>query len=107
MAEFVFKPSNTAVSVGAGCKILVAARQGKIKMRYGCVSCRCGTCAVKVEPAANLIPMADDERALLASMNLPTGGSIRLGCQTRIKDGQVKVDLDFQAKYSPDKGILE
>lgn len=107
MAEFIFKPCNKAVNVGTGCKILVAARKGKIKMRYGCVSCRCGTCAVKVDPAANLMPMADDERALLTSMNLPTDGSIRLGCQTRIKDGTVNVDLDFQDKYSPDKGILE
>ncbi len=106
MAEFVFKPSNKSVSVNTGCKILVAARKGKIKMRYGCVSCRCGTCAVRVEPAANLTPMADDERALLASMHLPTDGSIRLGCQTRIKEGQVDIDLDFQDQYSPDKGFL-
>ncbi len=76
-------------------------------MRYGCVSCRCGTCAVKVDPAANLMPMADDERALLDNMKLPIDGSIRLSCQTRIKDGTVNVDLDFQDKYSPDKGLLE
>ena len=107
MAEFVFKPCNKAVNVGTGCKILVAARKGKVKMRYGCVSCRCGTCAVKVEPAANLVPMADDERALLTNMHLPTDGSIRLGCQTRIKDGTVNIDIDFQDKYSPDKGLLE
>ena len=76
-------------------------------MRYGCVSCRCGTCAVKVKPTDNLIPMADDERNLLTNMQLPTDGSIRLGCQTRIKEGQVEVDIDFQDKYSPDKGLLE
>lgn len=52
------------------------------------------------------MPMADDERALLSTMNLPTDGSVRLGCQTRIKDGQVDVDLDFQDEYSPDKGII-
>ena len=76
-------------------------------MRYGCVSCRCGTCAVRVNPAANLMPMADDERALLTNMNLPTDGSIRLGCQARIKDEKVEVDLDFQDQYSPDKGLLD
>ena len=107
MAEFIFKPSNKNVFVNTGCKILVAARKGKIKMRYGCVSCRCGTCAVRVDPPANLMPMADDERVLLTNMNLPTDGSVRLGCQTRIKDGKVDVDLDFQDKYSPDKGMLE
>ena len=53
------------------------------------------------------MPMADEERDLLTSMQLPTDGSIRLGCQTRIKGGQVEVDLDFQDKYSPDKGLLE
>ncbi len=107
MAEFIFKPSNKAVSVNRGCKILVAARKGNIKMRYGCVACRCGTCAVKVDPPLQLIPMADDERDLLANMNLPTDGSIRLGCQTRIQDGSVDVDLDFQDQYSPDQGLLK
>lgn len=105
--KYIFLPLKQAVDVNSGCKILVAARKGKIKMRYGCVSCRCGTCAVQVSPSSNLVPMAEDEKELLTRMQLPVDGSIRLGCQTKIACGTVEVDLDFQAKYSPDQGILE
>lgn len=107
MAKFIFIPQQVEVEVEASCKILVAARKGKVDMRYGCVSCRCGTCGVKIaKNKENLVPMADDERSLLEQMNLPTDGTVRLGCQTRIKKDTVVVDLDFQQKYSPDKGIL-
>ena len=40
-------------------------------------------------------------------MRLPVDGTIRLSCQARILDEDVKVDLDFQDQYSPDKGILD
>ncbi|MDE3268822.1 MAG: 2Fe-2S iron-sulfur cluster-binding protein [Pseudomonadota bacterium] len=107
MAKFVFMPQQVEVEVNADCKILVAARKGKVAMRYGCVSCRCGTCGVRIaQHPENLVPMADDERELLRQMQLPTDGTIRLGCQTKIKQDTVVVDLDFQDKYSPDKGIL-
>lgn len=107
MAKFIFLPIDRQVEVQNGCKVLIAARQGKVKMRYGCVSCRCGTCAVRVDRPDNLQPMASDEQELLKRMNLPTDGSIRLGCQAKIADGTVIVDLDFQQQYSPDSGLLE
>ena len=107
MAKFIFLPTGKEVGIHTGCKVLIAARQGKVAMRYGCVSCRCGTCAVRVDRPENLQPMADDERELLKRMKLPTGGSIRLGCQAKIADGTVTVDLDFQQQYSPDSGLLD
>ena len=106
MAKYIFMPEGKEVEVDADCKILLAARQSQISMRFGCVSCRCGTCAVQVEGKENLVPMADDEKQLLEKMKLATDGTIRLGCQTKIQKGEVVVDLDFQEKYSPDKGIL-
>ena len=107
MAKFIFIPQQVEVEVESGCKVLVAARKGKVNMRYGCVSCRCGTCGVAIKQhQENLVPMADDERNLLEQMQLPTDGSVRLACQTKIEKGTVVVDLDFQQKYSPDKGIL-
>lgn len=107
MAKYIFLPVGQEVEVNSGCKVLIAARQGKVAMRYGCVSCRCGTCAVRVDRPENLQPMANDEQELLERMKLPTDGSIRLGCQTKIADGTVTIDLDFQQQYSPDSGLLE
>lgn len=107
MAKFIFLPAGQEIESRSGCKVLIAARQGKVTMRYGCVSCRCGTCAVRVDRPDNLQPMANDEHELLKRMNLPTNGSIRLGCQAKIDDGTVVVDLNFQQQYSPDSGLLE
>ena len=85
-------------------KVLVAAIRNKIDIRYGCASCRCGTCGIKVDPETveNLKPMRQDEIGLLERMGLPTDGHIRLACQARIIKGEANVDLAFQLEYSPD-----
>ena len=104
MPTVTFKPVGTCVTVDPNTKLLVAATRNKVAIRFGCASCRCGTCGVKVAGAAELTPMKPDEKALLKRMDLATDGTIRLACQTRILDGAVEVDLDFQDTYSPDQG---
>ena len=106
MPSYIFLPSEKRVEVKIGDKIVFSACEHKIPMRYGCVSCRCGTCAVEVDKPGNFSPMDEDERQLLARMQLPTDGSVRLGCQAKIAQGEVRVDLAFQKKYSPSKGML-
>ena len=106
MPTVVFKPVDRCITVDPSTKLLVAATRGKVPIRFGCASCRCGTCAVAVtlEPGSEVSPMRPDEEALLARMMLPTDGTVRLACQTRIIAGTVTVDLDFQDTYSPDQG---
>lgn len=101
-----FLPQQLSFQVEPSTKLLVAANRNKLPIRFGCASCRCGTCGVKVTPSsgATLSPMKDNERELLARMRLSVDGSVRLACQARILDGEVDVDLDFQSSYSPDDG---
>ncbi|MEN9835630.1 MAG: 2Fe-2S iron-sulfur cluster binding domain [Pseudomonadota bacterium] len=106
MPNIVFKPVGVSISVEANTKILAAANRNKVSMRYGCASCRCGTCGVRVV-GGSLTPMRTDETNLLAKMKLPTDGTVRLACQARVLDGAVEVDLVFQDTYSPDAGDLE
>jgi len=106
MPNIVFKPVGVSISVEANTKILAAANRNKVSMRYGCASCRCGTCGVRVV-GGSLTPMRTDETKLLAKMKLPTDGTVRLACQARVLDGAVEVDLAFQDTYSPDAGDLE
>jgi len=103
MPKYIFLPSGTETTVDPTTKILVAAKNAKVDIRYGCASCRCGTCAVSVEGGDNLKPMAEDERALLSRMGLVTDGQVRLACRARIQEGSVTVDIDFQSTYSPDQ----
>lgn len=103
MPKIIFDPSHVQVEVDPNTKVLLAAKKGKVPLRYGCASCRCGTCAVEVSSASAFSPMRGDEEALLARMGLPTDGTVRLSCQARILS-DVTVDLAFQDTYSPDDG---
>lgn len=102
-AKITFDPVGVTVDVEPQTKILAAAIRNKVKIRFGCASCRCGTCGIKVQ-GGSLSDMRPDERALLTKMALDTDGTIRLACQTRVLAGSVRVDLDFQDTYSPDQG---
>lgn len=101
MPKITFEPSHTEVDVDPNTKILLAARKGKVPLRYGCASCRCGTCAVQVADKNSLSAMRSDEEALLRRIGLPTDGTVRLSCQARIT-ANVTIDVSFQDTYSPD-----
>jgi ferredoxin len=103
MPSIKFLPTGQTVEVEPNTKILVAANRNRVGLRYGCASCRCGTCGIRVS-GGSMSPMKSDEQALLQRMQLPTDGSVRLACQTRVLDGEVTVDLKFQDEYSPDQG---
>ena len=104
MPKLFFTPGGVNFEVESNTKILAAANRNKVVMRFGCASCRCGTCAVKVSMPENLSPMKDDEKGLLGRMKLDLDGTVRLACQARIMQSEVTIDLNFQDSYSPDQG---
>jgi ferredoxin len=105
MVKVIFIPQKVGLEVDEGTKILVAARKGQTGIRFGCASCRCGTCGVRVDTKQGSIsPMKSEEKDLLERMSLPLDGSVRLACQARVLTGEIKVDLDFQMEYDPDQG---
>ncbi|SMF46301.1 2Fe-2S iron-sulfur cluster-binding protein [Pseudobacteriovorax antillogorgiicola] len=102
MPRVIFKPSGNVSEVPENTKILVAANRIKQDIEFGCASCRCGTCGVRIR--GSLSPMKANEKDLLEKMHLSLDGTIRLACQARVLDSDVEVDLDFQREYSPDQG---
>ena len=96
-----FIPSAIPVEVDPNTKILVAAKRGKVAIRFGCAACRCGTCAVRVSPSSAFVALKPAEEELLLRMKLPVDGQIRLSCQARIQE-DCQVDIRFQDEYSPD-----
>lgn len=102
----IFLPQKQTFHGEGPTKLLLAGRRAKTDIRFGCASCQCGTCGVRIaELQGKLSPMRDNEKALLAKMKLAVDGSIRLACQARILEGLVVVDLNFQNEYSPDTGV--
>lgn len=104
MPKITFTPQGIGIEVDPQTKVLAAAIRSKAPIRFGCASCRCGTCGVSISGDGKLTAMKPDEKALLTRMQLPVDGSVRLACQTRILNGEIAVDLDFQNTYSPDQG---
>jgi ferredoxin len=101
--KVTFVPSNVSFEAEEKSKLLAVALKNKVKIQYGCASCRCGTCGVAIR-GGGLSPMKGNEQQLLERMKLPLDGSVRLACQARVESGEVVVDLDFQGTYSPDQG---
>jgi ferredoxin len=108
MAKIKFLPENIEIDATSDQKLLVAARKNNIRIRFGCASCRCGTCGVKVSNSLAFHPMGQDESNLLHRMDLPLGGDVRLACQARLTARvDTEVDISFQDLYSPDDGERE
>jgi ferredoxin len=110
MSQVTFKHADGSEQKLSGqlpqTKILSVALKGKVKIRFGCSSCRCGTCGIKVLEPEALLPMGKDEQALLERMGLETNtGQIRLACRSRLTgERDVTVDIGFQEQYNPDGG---
>jgi ferredoxin len=105
MSNITFIPANKKVEAIQEQKLLVTARKNQIPIRFGCASCRCGTCGVKVSEPQAFLPMKDDEKILLTRMKLSTTGEVRLACQARLSGTvDTAVDISFQDTYSPDDG---
>ena len=103
MPKINFNPNKISTEVVVDTKILLAARKALVPLRFGCASCKCGTCAVLIDQPAALSEMKDGERDLLARMKLVIDGSVRLACQAKVLS-DVTVDISFQDTYSPDDG---
>jgi ferredoxin len=105
MTKLTFIPLNKTIDSVTDQKLLITARKNQIPIRFGCASCRCGTCGIHVSPPEAFHPMSPDEAALLERMRLPTTGEVRLACQAKQKGSiDAVIDLSFQDTYSPDDG---
>lgn len=105
MPVIKFVPDNLQIEVEENTKVLVAARKAKANIRFGCASCRCGTCAVKLNLENSSVTPADDgEIKMLQKLKLDSMPDVRMACRTRILSGVLEVDLNFQNQYEiPDK----
>lgn len=95
MPILIFKPCDTKIEVEENTKILVAAKQAKVDLEFGCGAGRCGICAVHVDSSKGaLSKMQDDEHHRLEQIGSSTNGDIRLACRTKIVEGTCVITQD-------------
>lgn len=94
--------SGATYSAKPATKILGVAKDNSVAIRYGCGSCRCGTCAIKLT-SGSLSLMQEDEKELLKDMEILDGNRVRLSCRARLTHENCTVDLNYQNQYDPSR----
>lgn len=94
MPKICFRNSNQTFDAPQGTTILACAIEHDVNLDHDCGgNCACTTCQVIIEAGAeNLAPMDDDERSVLEA-NDKFSEKSRLGCQARVKSGEVAVRI--------------
>jgi len=94
MPKIHFINFGESVEAAEGTSVLEAALESNIPLDHDCGgNCACTTCHILVEEGmVNLVPISDDEVSLLEA-NDKMGPKSRLGCQARLKSGDVSVRI--------------
>ena len=94
MPKITFENLGEGFDVEANTSILECAIQNNLPLDHDCGgNCACTTCCVHiVSGMENLSAMSDDEQSLLEANDKMEEGA-RLGCQSRILSGEVKLQI--------------
>ncbi|MFK7872056.1 MAG: 2Fe-2S iron-sulfur cluster-binding protein [Oligoflexales bacterium] len=79
--------------VEVGTRLLGFLVRAKVPLKYGCASCRCGTCLIRVEGECS--DMDSDEKELLKRMGFEQS-EVRLACRLIMGDADLFLDLESQ-----------
>lgn len=106
MPKIYFKDQKRTLEVPKGTSILDAAMEQNVPLYHTCGgNCSCSTCRIVVlKGAENLSPMETDEAEVLDSFDLKAPH--RLGCQTRVLQGEVEVEIPSRDRKPRDSKIL-
>lgn len=94
MPKITFSNFNETIEVAEGSSILECAIENNIPLDHDCGgNCACTTCHIFVDSGMqNIEAMSDDEKSLLEA-NDKLEEKSRLGCQSRIKSGDIVVRI--------------
>ncbi len=92
MPKITFANTGQSFEVPSGTSILEVAVDNNIPLEHDCGgNCACTTCQIWVDKGLpNLSPMSEDEKGLLEAQD-KLEPNARLGCQSRIKAGDITV----------------
>lgn len=94
MPTIRFENLGESFEVNAGTSVLECAIDNNLPLDHDCGgNCACTTCHILVKSGMeNLNPMGDDEKSLLEANDKLDEGA-RLGCQSRIRQGVLVVEI--------------
>ncbi|TVQ78121.1 MAG: 2Fe-2S ferredoxin [Bradymonadales bacterium] len=94
MPKIRFENLGESYEVAPGTSVLECAIDQNLPLDHDCGgNCACTTCHIFVKSGMqNLTPMSEDEKSLLEA-NERLDEQSRLGCQSRVKSGEVVVQI--------------
>jgi 2Fe-2S ferredoxin len=94
MPTIRFENLGESFEVDAGTSVLECALDNNLPLDHDCGgNCACTTCHIFVKAGMeNLSPMSEDEKSLLEA-NDKLDANSRLGCQSRIRQGSISVEI--------------
>ena len=94
MPKVTFQPEGIAVEVPPGTTILEAGLRGGARLGHACGGkCACSTCHVYVRAGADSLSEPKDNEEDVLDKAFDVRPSSRLGCQTRLGDQDVVVEV--------------
>ncbi|MFQ5672914.1 MAG: 2Fe-2S iron-sulfur cluster-binding protein [Nitrospinales bacterium] len=90
MAKVVFQPDNLSHEVEDGTPLIDLCDELDVSLSFGCTEGTCGVCELTVlNGKENCSQLTDEEKDYLLPEDLE--GGMRLGCQLKIKRGEVVI----------------
>ena len=101
MPKVTFLPDGNEIEVKEGTSILEAAKKVHAQVGYACGGvCACSTCHVYVKEGLDDLTEAKDREEDILDKAFDVRSSSRLGCQARLSDEDVVVEITRESRQA-------
>ena len=99
MPKITFMPDGISIDVPAGTSILEAAKKCHAQVGYACGGvCACSTCHVYVKQGLDSLTEQSEQEEDILDKAFDVRASSRLGCQSRVADEDVIVEITPESR---------
>jgi ferredoxin, 2Fe-2S len=101
MPKITFMPDGASIDVAAGTSILQAAKKCHAQVGYACGGvCACSTCHVYVKQGGDSLSEQQENEMDILDKAFDVRASSRLGCQTKVADEDVVVEISRESRQA-------
>lgn len=101
MPKVTFMPDGSSVDVAPGTSILQAAKKIHAQVGYACGGvCACSTCHVYVKQGLDSLSEQQENEEDILDKAFDVRSSSRLGCQTKVADEDVTVEISRESRQA-------
>ncbi len=101
MPRVTFLPDGNSIEVAPGTSVLEAAKKCHAQVGYACGGvCACSTCHVYVKQGLGSLTEQEEKEEDILDKAFDVRASSRLGCQARVADEDVVVEITRESRQA-------